>query len=118
MIREEDISNWASFLKEVKKMNPIEYSEKLGKDWYDLWHGLQFAQEGEVVISIVEGGNEIMGVGDSSCGYTPGIQVGVPIVIEHPNGSWYKGGTIESVDWNAGTFKTAQSIYAFHFVKK
>jgi len=85
--------------------------------WLWLWRKLQNAQSGEVVIRIIEGGNPIMKVGDSKCGYTPGLVVGAPIVLEQPNGNRYQGGVIVNIDCENETFKTAQSTYSFHFVR-
>ncbi|MDO4497551.1 MAG: hypothetical protein Q4B58_06970 [Bacteroidales bacterium] len=113
-------ANWPELLREMRGMSRKECKEKYGKTWLMLWDGLHIARyaEQEVVIRLMAGGNEYMQPGDSKCGVTPGIGLDVPIVIEHPNGSWYRGGTILEIDWEDETFKTAQSTYSFHVVRR
>ena len=78
---------------------------------------LKDAPKGEVVIRLIEGGNEYMIVGDTKCGYTPGIKVGYHVWIQSPKGS-YMTSEIQSIDFAAETFTCVQSTYHFHFVKK
>lgn len=119
------VDNWFELLCDMRKI--VDRGESLSTDfcvkykstnWFWLWKAMRCCNDGEIVIRIIEGGNSIMKVGDSKCGYTPGLIVGAPIVLEQPNGSRYQGGVIESIDWDNETFKTVQSTYSFHFVRK
>ena len=78
---------------------------------------LKEAPKGEVVIRLIEGGNEYMIVGDTKCGYTPGIKVGYHVWIQSPKGS-YMTSEVQSIDFAAETFTCVQSTYHFHFVKR
>ena len=78
---------------------------------------LKDAPKGEVVIRLIEGGNEYMKVGDTKCGYTPGIKVGYHVWVQSPNG-YYMTSEVQSIDFAAETFTCFQSTYHFHFVKK
>ena len=78
---------------------------------------LKDAPKGEVVIRLIEGGNEYMKVGDTKCGYTPGIKVGYHVWVESPKGS-YMTSEVQSIVFAAETFTCVQSTYHFHFVKK
>jgi len=72
------------------------------------------AKRGRLVIRLIEGGNPYMKVGDSLSGTTRAFNVGLPLVVEYPNGH-YQSSFVLNVDWKNGTFCTAQSKYSFHF---
>ena len=78
---------------------------------------LNDAPKGEVVIRLIEGGNEYMKVGDTKCGYTPGIKVGYHVWVQSPKG-FFMTSEVQSIDFAAETFTCVQSTYHFHFVKK
>lgn len=51
-----------------------------------IWRYWTHAKRGRLVIRLLEGGNKYMKVGDSYSGTTRAFNVGLPLVIEYPNG--------------------------------
>lgn len=84
-----------------------------------VWEAWHTAKRGEMVIRLIEGGNEYMKVGDPSCcGMVRAFAVGLPIVVVQPNGAWYQSSCIREIDWEKGIFRTECSTYTFHFVNR
>lgn len=80
-----------------------------------LYQKIADARKGRMVIRLIEGGNEYMKMGDSHSGTTRAFAVGLPLVIEYPNG-YYQSSEVQSIDWEAGTFRAVCSTYHFHFL--
>jgi hypothetical protein len=52
--------------------------------------------------------------GDTYRGFTPAFGEGVAVYISNPR-EWFRSSTIQSIDWDKGTFKTLNSTYSFKF---
>lgn len=52
--------------------------------------------------------------GDTYKGFTPAFGEGVAVYISNPR-EWFRSSTIQSIDWDKGTFKTLNSTYSFKF---
>jgi len=80
-----------------------------------IWRYWTHAKRGRLVIRLMEGGNKYMKVGDSCSGTTRAFNVGLPLVIEYPNG-YYQSSFVLDIDWKNETFCTQGSKYTFHFL--
>ena len=52
--------------------------------------------------------------GDTYRGFTPAFGEGVAVYISNPR-EWFRSSTVQSIDWDKGTFKTLNSTYSFKF---
>lgn len=109
-----DIYDFCEVLNDFDSMLPTDFIRKYDND---LYHAIYKAKKGQLVIRIIEGGNEYMKVGHSKSGTTRALAEGLPLVIEFPNGS-YQSTIVRTIDWEAGTFRTKCSTYHFHFLDK
>ena len=80
----------------------------------EIWELLQKAKSGFIKIEKISANTGFLGQGGVVSGYTPAFGEGLSCYIDRID-SYYYTSTIQSINWEDGTFKTLNSIYKFEF---